>query len=472
MLTPIKSMVNIAVCCFLTTTLSAYAHIQSQPQSTTHSFAGPNQVSANAGQEASNKDFKKLTQYFDTLAKHDKLMGSVVLRQNGKTIYDYQFGFKDVANKQKGDSQTQYQIGSISKTYTAVMIMKLVEQGKLSLEQSLADFYPSVPNAKKITIHHLLRHESGIFNFTNSMDYQTYMLMPQTKAQLVKRIAAFEPVFVPGSKHEYSNSNYVLLGYIAEDVAKMPYDKLLASYIIEPLNLTRTQVGDGIDSEKNEAFSYKFTDEWQLETETDMSVPAGAGAISASAEDVAKFFDGLFTGKLISEESLNKMIKPKDYGYALTFMPFYDKVAYGHGGRIDGFTTNAAHIKSDNVSLALLSNGVNTNMNNAMIAILSTFYGKEFDIPEFKPKQPVGKFDLKDYVGLYATDKMPLKINVFIKDDTLMAQATGQGAFPLTPTAKDEFSFAPAGIVMQFHPKDKTFMLLQGGGEILFSLEE
>lgn len=417
-------------------------------------------------------NFKKLEKYLDHLGTHNKLMGSVALIEDGKVIFDYHLGFRDVANKVKADINTKYQIGSISKTYTAAMIMQLVEQQKLKLTDTLDKFFPNVVNADKITIHHLLRHESGLFNFTNDPAYMNYMTQAQTREQMLKRIDGFEVQFEPGSKHEYSNTNYILLSYIAEDITKKSFAELLKTSIVKPLGLKHTYYGDGIEPEKNEAYSYKYAGEWQFETETDMSIPTGAGSVMASAADVAKFFTALFTNKIVSAESLDKMIMPKTYGYALAPMPFYEKLAYGHGGRIDGFNSIASYIQDDKLAMVFLSNGVNMPMNDALIAILSAYYDKPFDIPKIEQKEPVGEYDLNDYVGFYGSDKIPLKINVFIENDMLMAQATGQPSIPLTPTAKDEFSFAPAGIEMRFNIKDGTFNLHQGGAIMLFSKEE
>src|SRR5690606_7596170 len=120
--------------------------------------------------------------------------------------------------------------------------------------------------------------------------------------------------FEPGSKAAYSNSNYVLLSYILEDLYKKPYSEILSQKILKPLKLSNTYYGGKTDLGKGEVHSYKFAGVWQKENQTDMSIPVGAGAIVSSLPDLAKFFDALFTGKIISAPSLEKMKTMRD-GY-------------------------------------------------------------------------------------------------------------------------------------------------------------
>ena len=172
--------------------------------------------------------------------------------------------------------------------------------------------------------------------------------------------------------------------------------------------------------------------------------------------DLVKFSDALFGGKLLKPESLELMMTMKDnYGMGLFQYPFYDKVAYGHTGGIDGFTSVFEHLSDGNVSYALTSNRTNFENNNISIAALSAVYNKPFGVPEFKTYEVTSE-DLDKYLGVYSSTQIPLKITISKQGNVLTAQATGQSSFSLQATERDKFKFPQAGIEIQFNPSLKN----------------
>lgn len=416
-------------------------------------------------------DKAKLDQYFDALEANNKFMGSVAVSQNGNLIYSRSVGFADFENHLRANENSKYRIGSITKTFTTVLILKTVEAKKLDLNQTIDKYFPGIENASKITIGFLLTHRSGIHSFTSDKDYLSWNTQPKTEQEMVDIIAKGGSDFEPDSKAEYSNSNFVLLSYILEKIYNQPYSVLVTKYIAGPLGLKNTAVGGKINTAENDCKSYKFVGNWQTEPETDMSVPMGAGAIVSTPGDLVKFSDALFGGKILSKESLELMETIKDhYGMGLFQFPFFDKTGYGHTGGIDGFSSVLTHFDDGNVSYALTSNGTNFNNNFISIAVLNAVYGKPFEIPDFKTYN-VSSEDLDKYLGVYSSVQIPLKITVTKNGITLIAQATGQSAFPLEATDKDKFKFDQAGVVMEFNPAEKTMILNQGGGRFTFTKE-
>ena len=158
-----------------------------------------------------NFDKTKLDNYFNTLEANNKFMGSVAVSKNGAIIYTKSVGFSDIENNVKANENSKYRIGSISKTFTAVLVLKAVEEKKLDLNQTIEKYFPTIKNAEKITIKHLLSHRSGIHNFTNDKDYLTWNTQPKTEKEMVEIITKAGSDFEPDSKAEYSNSNFVLL---------------------------------------------------------------------------------------------------------------------------------------------------------------------------------------------------------------------------------------------------------------------
>ncbi|UMQ43654.1 beta-lactamase family protein [Chryseobacterium sp. Y16C] len=415
---------------------------------------------------------EKLGNYFDSLFVHHKVMGSFAFAENDRPTFVKVIGFADVEKKQKANVNTQYRIGSISKTFTAVLIMKAVEEKKISLNQKLSDFYPEIPNADKITIENLLQHRTGIHNLTNEAEYWQYNTKPQTETSLVNIIKKYKSDFEPGAKHEYSNSNYILLGFILEKVYKKSYAELIKAKITKPLKLTLTEVGGKIDTSKDQAKSYQFTNgKYEVSNETDMSIPIGAGNIISTPRDLLSFILGLEQGKLIKKESLEKMKNFVDnYGYGLVKVPFGKYSGFGHTGGIDNFRSALFYFPDVKTAVSFTTNQADMDTNEISIKMMETATGKDFEMPSFKTLE-IPESELQKFVGNYSSPDVPLKINIFIKDKKLMAQATGQGAFPLEATSETSFKFDMAGIVIDFYPAKKQFVIIQRGTKNTFTKE-
>ena len=418
-----------------------------------------------------NLDKTKLDNYFNALEQNNKFMGSVAVSKNGEIIYIKSIGFADIENKVKATENSKYRIGSISKSFTTVLILKAVEQKKLNTNQTIDKWFPTIKNAKKITVNHLLSHRSGINNFTDDKDYLTWNTQPKTEKEMIEIIAKGGSDFNPDSKAEYSNSNFVLLTYILEKTFTKSYSDLLQEFIVKPIGLKNTYVFGKINPSNNECKSYSFSGSWKTETETDFTVPLGAGAITSTPSDLTKFADALFSGKLLTNESLEIMKTIKDgYGIGLFQIPFYKSVGYGHTGGIDGFSSIYSYFSDDKISYALISNGTNINNNDISIAVLSAIYDKPYEIPVFTTFTLTSE-DLDKYLGVYASKQIPLKITISKDGNTLIAQGTGQPAFPIEATEKDKFKFDQAGAKFEFNLTAKTMILFQGGGQINFTKE-
>lgn len=428
---------------------------------------------------AQSFDKAKLDKYLETLESHDKAMLSLALVKDGQPVYQKSIGYVLTESKQQANKDTQYRIGSITKVFTSTMLFQLIDEGKLSLDTKLAKYYPKVTNADKITISMLLSHRSGIHNFTNDAAYRQYMTQPKAKAEMATLIEDLDSDFEPDSRADYSNSAFVLLGFIIEDITGDSYANQLQKRIVNKLKLKRTAYGKGISANDNQAQSYRHNfGGWSNATVTDMSIPHGAGAIISTPTEVALFLTNLFKGELISAGSLSKMKEiNQGYGRGLFQFPFDGKTAYGHTGGIDAFSSNSGYFEADGLAIAVTSNGMNYTMNNIMIGVLSIYYGLPFDIPDFDKKAvELSEKELLKYEGVYASQKLPIKITLKVTDGKLTAQATGQGAFQLTPFSISEFRFDPAGVVIAFETDGKkvdfsTFQLKQGGGNFKFTKE-
>lgn len=322
---------------------------------------------------------------------------------------------------------------------------------------------------KKITLGNLLNHRSGIHNFTNDEEYLNYNTRPKSEKEMVEIISKGKSDFEPDSKGDYSNSNYVLLSYILEKTYKKSYKDILNTKIIKPLGLKNTYFGGKTNIQNNECYSYNYSEKWKKETETDMSIPMGAGAVVSNPTDLVVFITNLFSNKIISEKSLEQMKTIKDkFGMGLFQIPFYEKKAFGHTGGIDGFRSVVSYFPESKLAIALTSNGMIYTNNDVLIATISSYYNKPFKIPTFEVIA-LKTEDLDIYLGEYSSAEIPLKITITKDNQKLFAQATGQAAFPLDAIEKDKFEFLAAGIKLEFKSTENQMILNQGGRKFTFT---
>ena len=395
----------------------------------------------------------------------------MAISSNGTVVYQNAFGYRQIKGGAKTPAtfKTKYRIGSITKMFTATMIFQLIEEGKLSLATPLSTYYPQLPNASKITIGEMLDHRSGLHNFTKDSLYAIYMGQPKTEAEMVSIFEKEKPDFEPDTRADYSNTNFVLLGYIIEKITGKPYAEELQTRIASKIGLTDTYYGGKANPSNNEAYSYIFIDQWKQMPETDMSIPGGAGAIISTATDLVKFIEALFGGDLISKNSLEQMKMMKDdYGMAMFKMPFADKVSYGHNGGMDGFTSILCYFPDEKLAMAYVSNGMGYSSNDVMLGASNIYFNKPFIIPDFKTIQ-LKTEDLDKYLGNYSSTAIPLKIAITKNNATLMGQVAGQTAYPYEPVGRDKFVFLAFGVSLEFEPAKNSFTLLQGGKTYYFT---
>lgn len=294
--------------------------------------------------------------------KEKKAMGTVSIFKDGKEFYTKSIGFANMELNKKNNSETKFRIGSVSKTFTATIILQLIDEGKLLLENSLHEYFPEVPNSENITISDLLYHRSGIYNITSNSDFEVWISEPRNRSDMLGKIKENKSVFEPNTKTAYSNSNYILLAYIAEDIDQQNFGEIIKNRIVKKLNLTRTTFGKDIDFSKNEAMCYyPENNKWHPITfHTNLTGPMGAGGITSTAKEVSIFYNALFTGKLLSEKSLKLMVTPKgEMGMGISVNKYNGLNIYGHDGAIDGFRSMAIYAPKLQLTICFTFNACN-----------------------------------------------------------------------------------------------------------------
>ena len=412
-------------------------------------------------------DPAKLNLYFNALEGH--FMGSVEMQKDGETIFKRSLGYADLTDSIPTTEGTRYRIGSITKSFTSLMILMAAREGKLSLDDHLDKYFPDaqIPNAEKITIDNMLYHRSGIHNIvTEECDFQNWYTTPQTEEQILERIAKAGSDFEPGSQMSYSNSGYMLLAYILEHLYSKSYAELVDEKIVRPLGLTNTFNAVKTDPSRGDARSYDPIGGWQYAPESDPSANIGAGSIVSTPSDLIKFIKALrtdFFGKGIYDQMSEKID-----GWGRGLFRYYYKIydGMGHTGGIEGFHTVFGNI--GNVDFAICSNALDTDINNILVTMLHAVFGTEYDIPDFGSYIKLPTEILEKHVGTYTSEQLNLDIEIRIEEGTLVSQATGQMAIPLQALADSSFVFNQANIKIKFDETNGSFTLFQNGGEFVF----
>jgi CubicO group peptidase (beta-lactamase class C family) len=407
------------------------------------------------------------------LSRHNKAMGSVLISRNGRIMYERGFGSAEL-NKRAASPSTIYRIGSISKTFTAALVFRLIEEGKLSLTDRLSKWYRQVPNADRITIDDLLSHNSGVHSLTDDAGFMDWQSARRSKAEIVAKIASYPPDFSPGEKSVYSNSNFILLGFIVEDVTGKPYAENLRARLTQPLALKRTALGGTINPKRGEALPYSIVNgAWTPDTPSNIAVAGGAGGIVSTVGDMAKFLDALFLRHYLNDSSLNKMKETRGrYGRGLMRFPFYSDYAIGHNGHIDNFSTSVCFFPKDSTVISVAVNALNYSFNDLLLGVLSIYYGKPYDMPDFERVVKVDAGPLKKMEGVYTCSQIGMEITIRATRTGLTAQATGQGAFALEPVSPTKFTNDGVGVSINFEENvdgmGEGFVLRQAGGRYPF----
>ena len=414
-------------------------------------------------------DISKLDSIFDAKEIDNKFMGTISVFKNNKEIYSRSTGYSDIENNIKSNSKTKYRIGSISKIFTSVLIMQLIEEGKLTLETKLSAFKPQVKLAEQITIEQLLSHRSGIYNFTDLKDYRTWMETPISDEELIDKINNKGRRFKPNKKFEYSNTNYFLLSLIIEIIEGKSFKKVLGNKIIKPFKLSETYCCENIKNNETAKSYYREGESWKEGTDTDLRITSGAGGLISTSKDVNEFFNLLSNYKIISKESLDKMtnnLTNGGYGFGLMQIEFFDKTGFGHDGLIDGFISNAFIFPNDNLSITYLSNGFRMDIQNLFAEIIGYNFKTDYvDIKKYSNLK-LTKEDLRHFEGIYTKRKRTLKIteknNILILNFNEIPTVN----FALTPITKNRFKNEIMGIEIEFYKNEKFIYVYHNGEEI------
>ena len=331
--------------------------------------------------------------------EYGKFNGSVLVSNQGKVIYKKGFGMANMEWDIPNNPNTKHRLGSITKQFTAMLILQLAAYGKLDLQAPITTYLPDYPkvNGDKITTHHLLTHTSGIPNYTAfSGFFKDESRNPYTPDEFVKKFADKDLDFAPGETFSYSNSGYFLLGVIIEKLSGKTYEKMLHDKIFTPLNMNDSGYDNHGDILKNRATGYEKSGNAYINSNyLDMSIPYAAGSMYSTVEDLYLWDQALYANTLLSKEYMDMYFKPyiSAFGnnhYAYGWGVGKDVIGkstdsiytISHGGGINGFNTNISRAPSDKSLVVFLNNTGRAPLGQMTRAIRGIMYGKDYDLPK------------------------------------------------------------------------------------------
>lgn len=390
---------------------------------------------------------QSVPQKIDTLLtafeKQEAFTGSVLVARGGTVLFEKGYGYKNKKENTWNDSNTVFQIGSITKQFTSAIILQLEEKNRLSLQDKLSKYIPDYPNGDQITIEHLLTHTSGVYNYTNDTAFmRRSAFTPISRDSLIATFKNKPLDFHPGAQFNYSNSGYILLGYIIEKVTGKSYFQVVRENIFRPLHMDHTGFDFSGLVSADKAIGYRPSETGEPAPIVDSSVSFAAGAIYTTLGDLYKWDRALYTGNIISPASLQKAFTPHlaKYGYGWTIDSVHGKRVVEHGGGIPGFVSYIWRVPEDQTCIVVLDNHPSpAGPEQIAREINALLDGKEYRIPHPRTAIHLDTTLLKQYVGEYQLAQGFI-LTISLENGSLMSQATGQGKAELF-AEKENFFF-------------------------------
>jgi CubicO group peptidase (beta-lactamase class C family) len=368
---------------------------------------------------------------------------AVLIAKSGEIIYEKGFGKADLELNVAMQPDMVFRLGSITKQYTAIAILQLVEQGKISLQDSIQKFIKDFPNkGHTITIENLLTHTSGIIDYESlNINIPNAYRVDLPQKQIVDSLEHHPLVFTPGSKFSYCNSNYFLLGYIIEQITGKSYAEYMQQHIFTPIGLTNTYYDDEKQVIPNRVSGYgKWANgKYENADYIGMSQVYAAGAILSNVDDMLKWHQALYSYKLVKKETLEKAFtscKLADgtltgYGYGWFIKDQNGEKSIEHAGGIDGFQSDEVYLPRQDIFIATLYNSLNNGGDDVSFMLLSNDIVTLAMGKTLAKEVKVADAILKQYVGVYQFDAKH-SATITLENGQLQMEALA-GGLPKSP---------------------------------------
>lgn len=398
--------------------------------------------------DAQSLTSKQLTAEYDKILSEQFKPGetgcAALVAKNGQVIYRKAFGMADLELNVPMQPDMVFRIGSITKQFTAIAILQLMEQGKLSLQDEITKFIPDYPmHGHSITIEHLLTHTSGIKSYTNVPEFQKFIRTDMKPEEVIDLIKSKPMEFAPGTKFNYNNSGYFLLGYIIEKVSGKSYQEYIQENFFTPLGMTSSLYGDDTKIIKQRASGYQPGKEGTVNADyMSMLLPYAAGSIMSTVDDLYKWNRAVHSFRLVSKETLEMAHAPyklsngksTGYGYGWFLSELQGSPTIEHGGGINGYLTSSVYLPDEDVFVALFSNSNAKAPEFASLKMAALAIGKPLKTAAI----PLEEAALREYQGLYANEESR-EAKIELDEGKLVVARSGGSRRVLIPVERDMF---------------------------------
>ena len=414
------------------------------------------------------QDTSRIDQIVQSYVSAKTFMGTVLVARNNEVLFSKGYGMANLEWDIPNAPSTKFRLGSVTKQFTAASILLLEERGKLKVEDPVKKYMPGAPAAwEKITIFHLLTHTSGIASFTGFADYKQTEPFETTPEKLVARFRDKPLEFAPGEKWNYSNSGYVLLGYLIEKISGQKYATFVQENIFTPLGMKDSGYDSNSTIILHRASGYTPSKDGPINAGfIHMSIPFSAGSLYSTTEDLLRWERGLFGGKVLSAASLEKMTTPfkQDYAFGLGVHTTSGHKVIDHGGGIEGFNTHLAYYPDDQLTVVVLGN-LNGPASDIAGKLGAAALGQPVQLTSERKEITLPTAKLASFVGTY---ELAPRINLMISLDgnQLMTQLTGQPKFPIFAESETMFFLKVVDAQLEFGKDEKgAYVILHQGGQ-------
>jgi CubicO group peptidase (beta-lactamase class C family) len=343
--------------------------------------------------------------------------GAVLISQAGQVLFAHAYGMADVENNTRNTLHTRFRIGSITKTFTAILVMQLEGEKRVALSDSVCAYIEECPPGwSAITLHHLLSHTSGIYNLTRTapgeQPVEQLLAAPVSQSAIYARFIHQPLAFAPGTKFDYSNSNYWLLTRVIEKVTGKSYEQVLRQRILDPADMRESGVSHDWSTTPDAAVGYSLSRQGKFQRASPVNGDwsAGDGGIYSTVLDLEKFSNALDSGVLIPRATLERMRRPvtADYGYGWSTPKIsaatLNRRQVGHGGAVPGFVSQFQRFEAEQLTVIVLSNDQRADPPQVAQGLASVVFKEPFrpsyereavEVPQIVLQRYVGDYDLE-----------------------------------------------------------------------------
>jgi CubicO group peptidase (beta-lactamase class C family) len=394
---------------------------------------------------AQDKRAGQMSAYMKAEENVKQYSGVAAVYLKDKKIFDGATGYADREWMIPNTTQAKYRIGSVTKQFTAALILKLEEQGKLSTNDKLSQYYAGYPKGDSITIHMLLNHTSGIKNYTAIPGVWQSLHYKYSVDSLI-RVFRDKPFdFSPGKGWNYSNSGYILLGYIIEKVSGKKYRTFLQEQILTPLGMKHSDLERLDTVYANKAKGYmKVGNSWKPAAFMELEGAWAAGAMISTTDDLNTWIRALYNNKVLNPVSTKKMLTPdagtSGYGYGIVIDSLGKHPRIWHNGGIHGFTSFLAYYPENDMSVVSFCNNEEESADRIAGNLSKLGFGETIQLPYIPKEVKIDPAVLQNYVGKYKTPQDQLEL--VSMNGKLYRRRPGTPDIELKPESSTRFFYA------------------------------